>query len=95
MALTTCPDCGREVSTNATACPGCGYPVQAQTIEATGKKWKGLQALGAVLWILSIGPCVVGADSGSDDTVMLGVIMGTIGFLVFVSARIGAWWGHG
>ena len=27
MALTTCADCGREVSTKAAACPGCGCPV--------------------------------------------------------------------
>ena len=24
MSLTTCPDCGREVSTSAPTCPGCG-----------------------------------------------------------------------
>jgi len=27
MALTTCPDCGRQVSTEAAACPGCGRPI--------------------------------------------------------------------
>lgn len=27
MALITCPECGKQVSTEATSCPGCGYPV--------------------------------------------------------------------
>jgi membrane protein YdbS with pleckstrin-like domain len=27
MALITCPECGKQVSTAATACPSCGYPV--------------------------------------------------------------------
>ena len=25
MALTNCPNCGKEVSTRAAVCPGCGY----------------------------------------------------------------------
>ncbi len=25
MALRKCPDCGKEMSTNATKCPHCGY----------------------------------------------------------------------
>ena len=31
MALTTCPDCGRQVSTEAAACPGCGRPMATTT----------------------------------------------------------------
>lgn len=27
MALITCPECGKEVSTEAKVCPACGYPV--------------------------------------------------------------------
>ncbi len=27
MALLNCPECGRSVSTEASACPGCGFPV--------------------------------------------------------------------
>ncbi len=28
MALTSCPECGRQISTAAEACPGCGYPMR-------------------------------------------------------------------
>lgn len=31
MALTTCPDCGNQVSTHAIACPKCGWPATAVT----------------------------------------------------------------
>jgi hypothetical protein len=31
MALTSCPDCGNQISTAATACPKCGRPSQEQT----------------------------------------------------------------
>ncbi|HWI59123.1 MAG TPA: PH domain-containing protein [Bacillota bacterium] len=27
MALITCPECGKPVSTSAHACPACGYPI--------------------------------------------------------------------
>jgi DNA-directed RNA polymerase subunit RPC12/RpoP len=27
MALVKCPDCGKDVSTEAEACPNCGYPM--------------------------------------------------------------------
>lgn len=27
MALITCPECGKEISDQATSCPGCGYPI--------------------------------------------------------------------
>lgn len=27
MSLTTCPDCGHEVSSTAAACPNCGYTI--------------------------------------------------------------------
>jgi membrane protein YdbS with pleckstrin-like domain/ribosomal protein L37E len=27
MALIACPECGRQVSTEARTCPGCGYPL--------------------------------------------------------------------
>jgi uncharacterized membrane protein YdbT with pleckstrin-like domain len=30
MALINCPECGKQVSTEATACPGCGFPVSLQ-----------------------------------------------------------------
>jgi len=30
MALIACPECGRQVSTEAASCPSCGYPIAAR-----------------------------------------------------------------
>lgn len=35
MALINCPECGRQVSTAASACPGCGFPV-AEKVARSG-----------------------------------------------------------
>lgn len=36
MALMVCPECGKEVSTEATACPNCAYPfVEQDTVVVT------------------------------------------------------------
>lgn len=28
MALVKCPECGRDVSSQANSCPGCGFPIR-------------------------------------------------------------------
>jgi hypothetical protein len=33
MALINCPECSKQVSTEAQACPGCGYPIAAKLAE--------------------------------------------------------------
>ena len=35
MALITCPECGKGVSTSAKACPACGFPVAERSAPAT------------------------------------------------------------
>lgn len=35
MALIICPECGREISSRATACPHCGCPINADTLAET------------------------------------------------------------
>lgn len=32
MALVTCPDCKKEISSRAASCPHCGAPMSAATI---------------------------------------------------------------
>src|SRR5438045_3810614 len=38
MALIPCPECGRQISTEAESCPQCGYPNRARTRAPTGPK---------------------------------------------------------
>ncbi|QNP49472.1 zinc ribbon domain-containing protein [Diaphorobacter aerolatus] len=65
MALVKCPECGREISTQAATCPSCGYPMRAQPGEGRNQNalespqvWsRGLLALGAWLvtpWIVRL-----------------------------------------
>lgn len=89
MALTTCPDCGREVSQAAKACPGCGRPVTVavQTIEQTGKDWKVAQAVGAGGMLVGVPTCFASPDGGA--------VLILLGMMVYTVGRLGAWWRHG
>jgi PH (Pleckstrin Homology) domain-containing protein len=67
MALTTCPDCGHEVSTAAPACPHCGRPngpvvaapqPQAHAAAAEETLWHGspswLLLIGKIIWLVIV-----------------------------------------
>ncbi len=43
MSLTTCQECGREVSTEATACPHCGAPGPAGPVPAYQRRVWGFE----------------------------------------------------
>ncbi|MGK6307237.1 zinc ribbon domain-containing protein [Variovorax sp. DT-64] len=38
MALIACPECGKQVSTQASACPACGAPVSGSTAPHGGRR---------------------------------------------------------
>ncbi|MCV0439289.1 MAG: hypothetical protein K5880_11695 [Hydrogenophaga sp.] len=60
MALATCKECGRQVSTQAKACPGCGGPPPKTPPQKI--TWKGWTALFLVGWI------VFSVYSNTDET---------------------------
>ena len=97
MGLIKCPDCEREISATAVSCPNCGRPISPGvmlkpatpvTIEATSKSYKGSMAVG----VLGILGAVVLLMLGATE---IGVIMGLLGFALYIGARLGAWWGNG
>lgn len=103
--LVPCPDCGHQVSRNAPACPHCGSPLQARTIEQTGKRYKAVQLAG---WLtcslgLACASLVVlmgpdpseGAPLGRILAFMLAAGVVSIGILLVVAAKTVAWWYHG
>lgn len=49
MALTTCSDCGNQISTEASACPNCGKPLPKNR-----SSLKGLLIAGGVLLLLVV-----------------------------------------
>ena len=93
MALIGCPECGREVSSNAATCPACAYPLVAPTPSVppravskseTHQWWKtALPLVGRVLF----GIVLIGVGIEEEDSVAA-VVGGTA---IAVSA-IPAWY---
>lgn len=99
VGLISCPGCGQKVSSQAAACPSCGQPIAVRdgarvTTQQTGKGWKAAQLVGAVMMLAGVVSCL-----GVRDEAATGMIWGTplflVGALVWIAARIGAWWHHG
>ena len=77
------------------------------TVEQTGKRWKGIQAIGCVSMVAGLGLVITGttiirAASGRGlSTIALstqsviGILILLIGFGVQALGRLGAWWFHG
>lgn len=107
MALIDCPECGKQISDKAASCIHCGNPLtqpapiaQAQidpdsvvTTQATSKPWKVIQAIGVVMMMVGIGSCVSGTGQGGFGTG--GFALFTLGGVVTLTGKVGAWWSHG
>jgi hypothetical protein len=99
MALIECPECGHQVSDRADACPSCAFPLTdpidtapdrrppAQTVELTGKKWKGLHLWSALAMVAGLLFGVV-----EDSRLML--VFGISGLIGIAIAKAGTWWYH-
>jgi uncharacterized membrane protein YvbJ len=56
MALKPCPECGRELSTDATQCPGCGaYTGNVPDGRKVVKRFLFMAVLLIVLWKILFG----------------------------------------
>jgi predicted amidophosphoribosyltransferase len=85
MALTKCPDCGKELSDKAANCPKCNRPMSllAGTPFQVQRKGGKFELVGAVLICLSIVGCV--AHTGGSSAGYW--ILSGIGFVVFLAGR--------
>jgi hypothetical protein len=66
---------------------------RVQTIQATGKRFKGLQLFGAV--IMACGLYAAFSMQDQPDTLPWSVGAAALGFLIYLQARSMAWWHHG
>ena len=81
--------------------PIASTPQQAvQTVEQTSKKWKGLQLISVVVWLVSMGMFFTGigmAESSPDSSVSL-ITASTFAWIgsvvLFIFAKTMAWWHH-
>lgn len=71
MPLVACPDCGKQVSTEAIACPGCGRPVRLQGV------WSGAPT--TVLSSSPERPVVVEPVKSRGVFIILGLLLGCLG----------------
>jgi len=59
MALTACPECGRQISTEAKACPACGFPLAERKdaiMPPPGGQTGAIEAVGAQSVLLEVRP---------------------------------------
>jgi len=88
--MTSCPECGRAVSDQASSCPGCGLPFAAVTIQATAAAMESA----VTVWVHGVflaGWVLVGlADEGFTHG--FGAFLVIASLVMIVVSRIGAWW---
>lgn len=96
----SCPGCGAPVGKT----PRPPMPARqrktsqsrVQAVEATGKKWKALQAVGGCSFLVFGTVFVIGLQGGLSPGAMGIAILGLLGATcVSVLGRLGAWWFHG
>jgi predicted amidophosphoribosyltransferase len=96
MSLVACPACAREISKQAAACPHCGQPMndsgKVVTVQATRKLYKAIMVAGALLMIAGVASCVMALPE--KRSTFQGSTLFISGLLVFLGARILAWWHH-
>ena len=105
MALINCPECNKQISDRASACPDCACPIAAQpataaapgpkvqTIEATGKKWKGMRLAATIGIVISLFGVFGTADANTAAKGFWGVVA-LISLAAIIYARLGSWWNH-
>jgi len=104
MSLIECPDCKKQISDQAPACPHCGRPGQPavppeksnniQTIEATGKAWKGMQFCGGIFTCIGVISCIRLFSNPASASPITPIILLILGFLLMIIGKFGAWWEH-
>ena len=100
MPLIECPDCKKQVSDQAPACPNCGCPISSvmasdiQTIEATGKAWKGMQLCGGIFVCIGVVSCIRLFSYPETASQTVPVVFLILGCLLMIIGKFGAWWEH-
>jgi glycerol dehydrogenase-like iron-containing ADH family enzyme len=94
MALISCPECDKQVSSVAIACPSCAYPLAATdtalsqpktvvTTQSTSKYFKAIQLLGVVCILIGMVSCSSGSEHAHSAALWL--IAGVVTYLQRIS----------
>lgn len=83
MAMMKCPDCGKDVSNQATACPGCGHPIKAAEARPIVVSAGPSAGVAAVLSLVIPGAGQMYAGSvGGGIAWLIFVVLGYLAFVV-------------
>lgn len=97
MSLVACSECAKQISDKAAACPHCGAPIarpleQTVTTQATSKRFKVQELAAIVTFIVGALVAIVAETNGPR---LFGAILMAGSLVLYISARIGAWWHSG
>ncbi len=95
MALITCPDCQRQMSSSAKECPNCGKPntLSNSTIEKTSKSIKMLLLIG---WVVLIASFIIYGFSNRDTAPCNAALCAFLLSILYLAAiYVRRWWHHG
>lgn len=81
MALISCPECGREISSNAVVCPHCGNPVPKKMVPVSFIRLKQFNTSQVSASIFIDGSLVGSADNGKTFVLEFPVGKHTISLL--------------
>lgn len=98
VALTTCRECAKPVSTEAPTCPACGIsnpggvgkPV---VVELTSKRYKGAQAGGVCMILVGFAAMMATATDNEGMKSVWAIVL-LLGLVIAIYGRVGAWWHH-
>ena len=90
MSLIICPECNKQVSSNADVCINCGNPLQTKPveIEQTNKRYKKRAIFLVTMLIISFF-CLLNGKIGIGLTLFLIALFGGM------INRFMAWWNNG
>ena len=108
MPLIKSSECGKEISSNASACPFCGNPIAQKNvqqspivqapivIEQTAKKWKLVKLISVIVIVVGFFMMANGSAQGSSGATLgaMGIMFMFIGFIGLIVGKFGAWWNH-
>jgi predicted nucleic acid-binding Zn ribbon protein len=91
MSIQICPECKKEVSSNASVCPHCGNIINNDgklvTLQKTKKKWKILRLIAWFLLIVGVFSLINGGSAGEAFI--------SISIIIWIISKVGAYWSNG
>ena len=96
MSLIKCPECNKEISTEAVSCIHCGKPLKEniQTIQKTSKRWKKVKLIAWIGLIIGFFVFITNVQNGGFQNVYTGIgfCLGFFSFITLLIGKFGAWW---